>query len=117
MRWFKPNLRNSLHALFGGGPVTQPLDYEGVYTLEDIRRKMLDVAMSVGDEPSVAVRRRIRYADDVETLWFIRGELMGLLARAHGEMAALSRIEEISEMFEDLLPPGLRSRPSPLGRN
>ena len=48
---------------------------------------------------------------------FIRGELMGLLARAHGEMTALGEIEEISEMFEDLLPPGLRSRPSPLGKN
>lgn len=117
MRWFKPNLRNSFYALFGGGPATQPFDYDGLYTLEDIRNKMLDVAGTAGADPSVMVRRRIRYADDIETLWFIRGELMGLLARAHGEMAALAQIEEISQMFEELLPAGLRSRPSPLGKN
>ncbi|GAC1527941.1 MAG: hypothetical protein NVS2B4_05620 [Ramlibacter sp.] len=116
MRWFKPNLRNSLHAIFSGGPAAQPADGM-VYSIEDIRRKMLALATTVPDEESAAARRRIRYADDIETLWFIRGELMGLLARSHGEAAALEQIEIVSEMFEDLLPPGLRSRPSPLGRS
>ena len=117
MRWFKPNLRNSLHAIFSGGPATVPPDAVNLYTIEDIRKKMLALASTVPDEQSAAARRRIRYADDIETLWFIRGELMGLLARTHGEGAALEQIDIISEMFEDLLPPGLRSRPSPLGRS
>jgi len=117
MRWFKPNLRNSLHAIFSGGPATVPPDEMYLYTIEDIRKKMLALASTVPDEQSAAARRRIRYADDIETLWFIRGELMGLLARTHGEAAALEQIDIVSEMFEDLLPPGLRSRPSPLGRN
>ena len=117
MRWFKPNLRNSLHAIFSGGPATEPSYVDQMYGIEDIRKKMLALASTVPDDESAAARRRIRYADDVETLWFIRGELMGLLARNHGEAAALDLIERVSEMFEDLLPPGLRSRPSPLGRN
>ncbi|MGZ5182132.1 MAG: hypothetical protein ACXWC6_08025 [Ramlibacter sp.] len=117
MRWFKPNLRNSLHAIFSAGPATAPPDASELYTIEDIRGKMLELAGTVPDEESAAARRRIRYADDIETLWFIRGELMGLLARSHGEAAALEQIELVSDMFEDQLPPGLRSRPSPLGRS
>ena len=56
-------------------------------------------------------------ADSIESLWFMRGELMAVLAAAHGEAAALELIATVSEMFEDLLPSGLRSRPSPLGKN
>ena len=62
------------------------------------------------------VRRRIRYAVSVEALWFMRGELMAVLSRSHGEAVALEYISIIGEMFDDLLPQGLRSRPSPLAR-
>jgi hypothetical protein len=44
----------------------------------------------------------------------MRGELMQLLARDHGEMAAREKVDELSVMFTNLLPSGLRSRPSPL---
>ncbi|HZY18588.1 MAG TPA: hypothetical protein VFE82_08905 [Ramlibacter sp.] len=117
MRWFKPNLRNSLHAIFSGGPTTLPPDGEAGFGLEDIRQKMLDLTSMDSDERTIAVRRRIRYADDVQALWFVRGELMALLAREHGEAAAYEQIEMISDMFVELLPRGLRSRPSPLGRS
>lgn len=116
MRWFKPNLRHSLHAIFTGGPDTMPPDDSDTYGLEDIRSKMMELASQDSDERAIVVRRRIRYADDVQSLWFIRGELMALLARRHGEAAALEQIEMVSDMFEGLLPRGLRSRPSPLGR-
>ena len=55
-------------------------------------------------------------AVSVEALWFLRGEMMAVLSRSRGEALALEQISEISEMFDDLLPEGLRSRPSPLGR-
>jgi len=77
---------------------------------------MLEV---IGQEPgdrAVVLRRRIRYADQVESLWFMRGELMAVLASSRGEAAALALVSSVSDMFEDLLPQGLRSRPSPLGR-
>lgn len=118
MRWFKPNLRNSLHAIFTSGlgaPKTEPPD--SVFSIEDIRRRMIELLDSEDDERAGIVRRRVRYADQVESLWFMRGELMAVLARSRGEAAALELVSSVSDMFDDLLPEGLRSRPSPLGRN
>lgn len=119
MRWFKPNLRNSLHAIFSAG-LTRPREEEDpdtVITIEDIRSRMIDLLAGQADERATIVRRRIRYADSVEALWFMRGELMAVLSRVHGEAGALELISGVSNMFDDLLPEGLRSRPSPLGRN
>jgi hypothetical protein len=115
MRWLKPNLRSSLWALFGAAPAEPVVStiIERV-TVEDIRAQMQQLAESVAGERSEQVMRRIRYASDVEALWFIRSELMALLAGSRGEAAALEAIDAISDMFENLLPEGLRSRPSPL---
>jgi hypothetical protein len=65
-------------------------------------------------ERDMGLVRRIRYASDIQTLWFIRSELMAVLARTHGEAVARERLERLGEMFARLLPEGLRSRPSPL---
>ncbi|HYF18203.1 MAG TPA: hypothetical protein VEA40_10080 [Ramlibacter sp.] len=117
MRWFKPNLRNSLHALFSMGSPSPPTEIESSFSLDDVRRAMLELLPEDDDERTQVVRRRIRYADNVEALWFLRGELMAVLARTLTEAAALERISGISDMFDDLLPRGLRSRPSPLGKS
>jgi hypothetical protein len=113
MRWLKPNLRSSIWALFGGPPEPPSTVIQQV-SVDDIRGRMHALAESVGGERSQQVVRRIRYASDVESLWFIRSELMALLAGMLGEVAALEEVDAISDMFEDLLPEGLRSRPSPL---
>lgn len=115
MRWFKPNLRNSLHAIFSAGLGAQE-EPETIITIEDIRLRMLDLLSAEESDRATVVRRRIRYAVSVESLWFMRGELMAVLSRTHGEAIALELIADVGEMFEDLLPQGLRSRPSPLGR-
>lgn len=117
MRWFKPNLRNSLHAIFSGSPVRGGPEQESVFSIEDIRARMMAQIAANGDDRTAVVRRRINYAVSVEALWFLRGDLMAAMSRTHGEAVALERISAISEMFEDLLPAGLRSRPSPLGRH
>ena len=122
MRWFKPNLRNSLHAIFSAGLGSSRLteqddDEDTLVSIEDIRTRMTEMLSSVDDERSTIVRRRIRYADSVESLWFLRGELMAVLSRSKGEARALEMIASVSDMFDDLLPEGLRSRPSPLGRS
>jgi hypothetical protein len=114
MRWLKPNLRSSIWALFGGPPTEPPSTLIEQVSVDDIRHRMHALADSVGGERSQQVVRRIRYASDVEALWFIRSELMALLAGVMGEAAALEEVDAISDMFEELLPEGLRSRPSPL---
>ena len=120
MRWFKPNLRNSLHAIFTAGLLGSRFpepDEDTVVSIEDIRMRMTEMLCSHTDDRAAVVRRRIRYADSVESLWFMRGELMAVLSRSRGEARALEMIAGVSELFDDLLPDGLRSRPSPLGRS
>jgi hypothetical protein len=62
------------------------------------------------------LQQRIRYAIDLQALWFMRGEVAAVLARMLGEAEALHRVERESAAVRDALPGGLRSRPSPLAR-
>lgn len=114
MRWFKPNLRSSLHAIFASSDPPAPAQAVMEVGIEDIRDSMLALIAGVGDDRFPHVARRIRYAADVQALWFLRGDLMAVLASRYGEAAAREKLEAVSEMFEDMLPPGLKSRPSPL---
>lgn len=113
MRWFNTkDLRSSIHSMLSVGVRRQAGGDEGSRT-EQVRHTMLGMVELDGSERAEKLARRIRYAD-LEALWFMRGELMGMLARTHGEAAARERLLGLSAMFEDLLPSGLRSRPSPL---
>lgn len=114
MRWFKPNLRSSLHAIFSSGLPAPPPTAAMEYGIEDIRQAMLALMTDALDERFPHVVRRIRYATDVQGLWFLRGDLMRALASSCGEAAAREQLAAVSGMFEDLLPDALRSRPSPL---
>ena len=82
MRWFKPNLRNSLHAIFSSslGSSRDEAEPDTIVTIEDIRHRMLDLLAAEESERANTVRRRIRYAVSVESLWFMRGELMAVLS-------------------------------------
>ena len=114
MRWFKPNLK-SIHALFGLGH--PPADAQTTVLdigIEDIRSVMLTLLGEVEEQKFVYVERRIRYAIDVLALWYLRGDLMAVLASRYGEAEARERLQPVSEMFRAMLPDGLRSRPSPL---
>jgi protein-disulfide isomerase-like protein with CxxC motif len=118
MAWFKTTLRNSIWSLFGastqGGQHSTRVS-DTVVDMEDVRDRMLQLARRAkGDPQAEKVVKRIRHAYYIEELYFIRAELMAVLARADGEAAALEAIDSVSDMFQDLLPDGLRSRPSPL---
>jgi hypothetical protein len=114
MRWFKTkDLRSSIYAMFSVSTAATPRA-EDPATMDQIREAMLAMAAMDHGERAAGLARRIRYATDLQALWFMRGELMQLLARDHGEMAAREKVDELSVMFTNLLPSGLRSRPSPL---
>lgn len=117
MRWFSTkDLRSSIYALLSVGVGKSPPSRGDHATrIEQIRQRMLSLVEEDGSERAEKLARRIRYAD-LEALWFMRGELMGLLARNFGEVAARAKLEGLSAMFEDMLPSGLRSRPSPLNQ-
>jgi hypothetical protein len=112
MRWLKPSLKNSLYGLLGHapGPTESTLE-NGV---EDIREAMLALLGESGPKRFPQLTRRIRYAADIQGLWYLRGDLMATLATISGETAARQQVRRITEMFEGLLPGSLSSRPSPL---
>jgi hypothetical protein len=112
MRWLKPNLRSSIYGLLGN-PV--PLSDSRLETcVEDVRESMLDLLGPTGPKQFPTVVRRIRYANDIQALWYLRGDLMAALAALHGERTAREKIASLTAMFTGLLPNGLQSRPSPL---
>jgi hypothetical protein len=112
MRWLKPNLRSSLYGLLGN-PVA-PSESVLESGTEDIREAMLAVLGPEGPKDFPHIVRRVRYANDIHALWYLRGDLMAALAAMHGEMAARKKISAITAQFQGLLPSGLTSRSSPL---
>lgn len=112
MRWLKPNLRSSIYSLLGNPlPPTESTLENGT---EDIRESMLALLGDAGPKHFPQITRRIRYANDIQALWYLRGDLMAALAAMHGEVAAREKVAAVTQMFQGLLPNGLNSRPSPL---
>jgi len=115
MRWLNTKeLRSTITAIFTVSTAPPPTPAEQAEKLEEIRRRMLALAVLTDGQRSEALARRIRYAATVETLWYARGELMGQLARLDSELAAREKVDALNGLFKELLPRGLRSRPSPL---
>lgn len=115
MRWFKPNIRSSFYALLARVHPQQESESTVLqHSLESIREAMLDLIGDPAGDSHPQVARRIHYAIDVHALWYLRGDVMAVLASRHGEAVALEQIDALTEMFEEFLPQGLRSRPSPL---
>ena len=110
---FYQSIRSGLLALFHVCTAEEQPPPEPTVTIEDVREEMLEM-VGPPTEATALLVRRIRYAADPQSLWFMRSELMGLLARREGEAVARMQLEMLSEMFRELLPSGLRSRPSPL---
>jgi hypothetical protein len=111
-RW-KNDFKNSISGLLGRTPAP-PSDSVLENGLEDIRESMLSVLGDDGAKQFPQITRRIRYATDIKDLWYLRGDLMAVLAQLHSEIVARQRIASINAQFQGLLPGGLSSRPSPL---
>jgi hypothetical protein len=112
MRRFKDRLKESIFGLLGSA--LTPSDSALQEGTEDIRESMLAALGETGPKQFPNVIRRIRYADDIQALWYLRGDLMASLAALYGEAVARQRIASITDQFRGLLPRGQMSRPSPL---
>ena len=86
MRWFKGSIRSSIYGLLGNpaAPTESTLETG----MEDIREAMLGLLGDAGPKQFPNVTRRIRYANDVQALWYLRGDLMAALAATQGEASA-----------------------------
>ncbi len=65
---------------------------------------MLDAALKNALTNRPELVRRISFAPDLQTLWYVRSELMAAIAFERGEQCALIEIAAISHLFDDLLP-------------
>ena len=97
-------------------PLREDASVEAPYQIDDIRQAMLRCLDEEVCERYPQVQRRILMATNVPSLWFLRPELLMALAARSGEQAAHEIIDEISAMFEGLLPQSLNARPSRLQR-
>jgi hypothetical protein len=114
VRWFTTYLRSSISALFSSGLSSGPAESMLDVDIEDIRASMLALIGDTDDKRTMPVVRRIRYATDVMSLWYLRGDLMAVLASRYGEAQARESLRPITGMFTNMLPHGLKSRESPL---
>ena len=94
----------------------QPPDETETEALERFRAAMLTLLDGNISDQGARLNLRIRCAASLQSLWFMRSEMMALLAADFGELEARHRLELVSESVRDSLPSGLRSRPSPLAR-
>lgn len=108
MRWLKPNLRSSIYALLGHD--VEPSTDTVQQRMDQIRRAMLDLLGDRGQSDYPLFVRRVRFAADMQALWYARSDLMGALATLHGEARAREQIEPVTELFRGHLPDSLYAR-------
>lgn len=104
---FAPQLRSSFMALLGR---TEPTPQALNARTEIIRELMLHELGDYGEKKFPAVARRVRYAPDVQGLWYARSDVMAILANTYGETVAREKIANISGRFNGLLPKSLTNK-------
>jgi hypothetical protein len=92
-------------------------DQSETAAVERFRGLLLGLIEDDPSEKAAMLNLRVRCAATLQSLWFMRSEMMALLAAKYGEVEARHRLETVSECVRDVLPAGLRSRPSPLGHD
>ena len=104
---FIPKLKTSCMAILGMSEFTPAALMDRT---ENIRQLMLSELGDYGERKFPAVARRVRYAPDIQGLWYARSDVMAILANTYGETVAREKIANISSKFKGLLPHSLTSR-------
>lgn len=112
-RWTAGFLISGVQSLFGSRSASEPSRLQ--VAIRDIRQSMLDCLAQYGVDAKSSVHMRVSYASDIEDLWYLRGDVMAVIASNDGEVVAKKKLAQISDRFNGWLPKGLTSRTSPLG--
>jgi hypothetical protein len=75
-----------------------------------IRTAMLSVLQAHGGHSIQRVSQRVRFAVDVEALWYLRQDVMTALSAIDGESAARRQMKSINSMFKGGLPGSMGPR-------
>ena len=114
MRWLRTNLKDSFVALLGGGELTAENLEERI---DDIRQFMLRELGESAKSINPRLVRTVKFAPEVQDLWYARGELMAEFSALYGETLARQKIAHVTGLFKGLLPEALNSRPTTLTRH
>lgn len=72
---------------------------------------MLEVLRRHEGQSFQRVAQRIRYADEMESLWYLRQDMLAALSEVHGEAKARRDMREINDLFKGQLPQAMVARP------
>ena len=75
-----------------------------------IRTAMLSVLQGHGGHSVQRVSQRVRFAADVEALWYLRQDVMMALSAIDGETTARRQMKTINSMFKGGLPGSMGPR-------
>jgi hypothetical protein len=106
------NLFGTVHGALGG--MLSDNAARAGSRVEEIRQAMLESLGDSGRSAFPAIERRVRFASDVQGLWYLRGEMMEALSSLQGEYMARRKIDEVSTLFRGVLPSSMSSRQSRL---
>lgn len=104
MRSLLSQVKNSCMSLLGRAETTPESLYDRT---EDIRELILTELGEYAEKNHSPTARRVRYASDVQGLWYLRSEVMSVLAKAYGETIAEQKLASISRQFNGLVPQSL----------
>ncbi len=82
----------------------------GEHQLGRIRSAMLAVLQVHGGHSVQRVAQRVRFASDMESLWYLRQDVMLALSAIDGEAAARRQMKAINGMFKGGLPGSMAPR-------
>lgn len=102
-------MRDSFWALLG----VKAADSRGE-ALEQVRRAMLKVIDEQNGDERLRLDAKISFATNLEALWYLRPELMQMIAATEGEGTAKVCIAAITDLFRGYQPGGVPSRFSAL---
>lgn len=110
MRWTAANILHNVNHFLGGFHREEGASITD--RTEEIRLAMLDCLGESGCVAFPMTERKVRFAKDVQDLWYLRADVMAAMSAMQGERVARQKVEEFSPKFRGLLPRSLDTRSS-----
>jgi hypothetical protein len=100
--WKTSRIASGLMGLLGDSPSESDMDAR----CAQLRCAMLDAVLEAVDTeaPQTTLFLKLNNAPEVQTLWYLRSDLMMFLSAHIGESAAMKKLQDITALFEGAVP-------------
>lgn len=93
-----------MHGLLGRDAPTST-SWVRNHGLEEVRYAMIQCLVGLGGSEVARMNMRLRYASDIEALWYLRMDLHAMLAMPlRGEAVANATLTQLTPLFQGQLP-------------